>query len=113
MLKCTHMRNTSYRERGHRGFSMIELMIVVVVGIILTAMAIPTFRTIQRNLRTGGDARDINGEIVLAKMRADRKSTRLNSSHGYISYAVFCLKKKKTTNELGTPLARETRHPSP
>src|SRR2546422_7371975 len=29
--------------------------------------------------------------------RQDRKSTRLNSSHGYISYAVFCLKKKKTT----------------
>src|SRR2546422_4293922 len=28
---------------------------------------------------------------------ADRKSTRLNSSHGYISYAVFCLKKKNTT----------------
>src|SRR2546422_741786 len=28
----------------------------------------------------------------------DRKSTRLNSSHGYISYAVFCLKKKKTTS---------------
>src|SRR2546429_6096604 len=27
--------------------------------------------------------------------KADRKSTRLNSSHGYISYAVFCLKKKK------------------
>src|SRR2546429_3527094 len=33
-----------------------------------------------------------------ARMRngeEDRKSTRLNSSHGYISYAVFCLKKKK------------------
>src|SRR2546429_1788400 len=28
----------------------------------------------------------------------DRKSTRLNSSHGYISYAVFCLKKKKTVH---------------
>src|SRR2546422_10032426 len=28
----------------------------------------------------------------------DRKSTRLNSSHGYISYAVFCLKKKNTDN---------------
>src|SRR5687768_18240885 len=28
-------------------------------------------------------------------MKLDRKSTRLNSSHGYISYAVFCLKKKK------------------
>src|SRR2546422_2386765 len=31
----------------------------------------------------------------------DRKSTRLNSSHGYISYAVFCLKKKK--HSLRTP----------
>src|SRR2546429_3666208 len=30
----------------------------------------------------------------------DRKSTRLNSSHGYISYAVFCLKKKKYKNAL-------------
>src|SRR2546422_4664107 len=29
----------------------------------------------------------------------DRKSTRLNSSHGYISYAVFCLKKKKQTQK--------------
>src|SRR5687768_17956136 len=29
----------------------------------------------------------------------DRKSTRLNSSHGYISYAVFCLKKKKSFSE--------------
>src|SRR2546422_1661195 len=35
--------------------------------------------------------------LLDAVMRAvlDRKSTRLNSSHGYISYAVFCLKKKK------------------
>src|SRR2546422_6959790 len=31
----------------------------------------------------------------LALPQTDRKSTRLNSSHGYISYAVFCLKKKK------------------
>src|SRR2546422_1417423 len=30
----------------------------------------------------------------------DRKSTRLNSSHGYISYAVFCLKKKKSVRRL-------------
>src|SRR2546422_4134003 len=30
----------------------------------------------------------------------DRKSTRLNSSHGYISYAVFCLKKKKKKHEI-------------
>ena len=31
---------------------------------------------------------------------ADRKSTRLNSSHALISYAVFCLKKKKKTNTM-------------
>src|SRR5687768_17666473 len=30
----------------------------------------------------------------------DRKSTRLNSSHGYISYAVFCLKKKKKNKKI-------------
>src|SRR2546429_3755289 len=34
-------------------------------------------------------------EQVLPPLNTDRKSTRLNSSHGYISYAVFCLKKKK------------------
>src|SRR2546422_8578646 len=33
------------------------------------------------------------------EMATDRKSTRLNSSHGYISYAVFCLKKKLTTSD--------------
>src|SRR2546429_972265 len=36
----------------------------------------------------------------------DRKSTRLNSSHGYISYAVFCLKKKKNDRRPQSP----TRH---
>src|SRR2546422_5218786 len=34
------------------------------------------------------------------ELRRDRKSTRLNSSHGYISYAVFCLKKKKLRRSL-------------
>src|SRR5256885_9035264 len=35
--------------------------------------------------------------------RPDRKSTRLNSSHLVISYAVFCLKKKTTTNQIAFP----------
>src|SRR2546429_6738832 len=39
---------------------------------------------------------------------SDRKSTRLNSSHGYISYAVFCLKKKKVKDELGLPAIIKT-----
>src|SRR3989304_4538560 len=41
----------------------------------------------------------------------DRKSTRLNSSHGYISYAVFCLKKKNKNNSEESPPG-ETRHPT-
>src|SRR2546429_3837940 len=41
-----------------------------------------------------------NGESLLVEeFPKDRKSTRLNSSHGYISYAVFCLKKKKNTSK--------------
>src|SRR3989449_5799725 len=44
--------------------------------------------TLGRTLRAGD-------EVLIT----DRKSTRLNSSHGYISYAVFCLKKKKNTIE--------------
>src|SRR2546422_7889780 len=40
----------------------------------------------------------------------DRKSTRLNSSHGYISYAVFCLKKKKPMTR---PTSAVSSKPSP
>src|SRR2546422_3976873 len=42
----------------------------------------------------------------------DRKSTRLNSSHGYISYAVFCLKKKKKymNNSFGGRVVRSVRN---
>src|SRR2546422_5978791 len=42
---------------------------------------------------------------VLLSLR-DRKSTRLNSSHGYISYAVFCLKKKKEIDQIVTGTER-------
>src|SRR2546422_8118979 len=37
---------------------------------------------------------------TLEEVSRDRKSTRLNSSHGYISYAVFCLKKKKKNKQI-------------
>src|SRR2546429_4551515 len=51
---------------------------------------------------SGADLEAVSREAGLISLRRDispasldRKSTRLNSSHGYISYAVFCLKKKK------------------
>src|SRR5687768_17800306 len=59
-------------------------------------------RLARRTLRVGNQlARIIDDARVL---REDRKSTRLNSSHGYISYAVFCLKKKKRKTDRSTVL---------
>src|SRR2546422_3441509 len=63
------------------------------------------FRSSPRRLRPWNSV----GKAIPAKWRIvgatssrllglDRKSTRLNSSHGYISYAVFCLKKKNDVN---------------
>src|SRR2546429_1967667 len=54
----------------------------------------PDFRRVRREhlVETGRRIR-LKHDVALL----DRKSTRLNSSHGYISYAVFCLKKKKKT----------------
>src|SRR3712207_8068457 len=45
--------------------------------------------------RTGKDE-ELSIVRAIASLAEDRKSTRLNSSHANISYAVFCLKKKKT-----------------
>src|SRR5258708_28800398 len=52
------------------------------------------------------DAVEIADEISKISEEGDRKSTRLNSSHQIISYAVFCLKKKKKnkTNKIVIPV---------
>src|SRR2546430_12019928 len=62
--------------------------------------------------RARGD-RDGRGHAAGARARpllggGDRKSTRLNSSHSQISYAVFCLKKKKHYTGVSTSLSCET-----
>src|SRR2546429_5977789 len=51
------------------------------------------------------DVRVFDGEHVFEhrSVLLDRKSTRLNSSHGYISYAVFCLKKKNKDSSVDSP----------
>src|SRR3712207_8303619 len=56
----------------------------------------PQFSHRQRAELDGGDRSGIRLDLQPSPSRhADRKSTRLNSSHANISYAVFCLKKKK------------------
>src|SRR5256884_5496276 len=73
-----------------------------------TAVVVPMPSAKESTARAGADGRtflgarhwDDDGSVqrhlrfVSEPLPLDRKSTRLNSSHGYISYAVFCLKKK-------------------
>src|SRR5216684_6544299 len=58
------------------------------------------YTTLFRSESSRGDARRSRPPSPRDRVaRSDRKSTRLNSSHGYTSYAVFCLKKKNVRNE--------------
>src|SRR2546427_6021724 len=59
----------------------------------LTPSRGPVFLCTHMHKPTGGGS--MGPLVVLAYSGGDRKSTRLNSSHSQISYAVFCLKKKK------------------
>src|SRR3989449_11647622 len=57
----------------------------------------------RRMVRDAAASHQMIGMVLLKEgwetdYEGDRKSTRLNSSHGYISYAVFCLKKKKKSD---------------
>src|SRR5256886_12805862 len=82
------------------------------------------FRSVADKFSVDLEVRSVEGEVVdeedldpaQLKLRPpvvtviDRKSTRLNSSHSQISYAVFCLKKKKNqTNPSSTSLGRDSR----
>src|SRR2546429_4001747 len=69
------------------------------------------YTTLFRSLHAVGLAHRLQGGASLLgraglgaeEQQVDRKSTRLNSSHGYISYAVFCLKKKKKKRSSNYP----------
>src|SRR5256885_6791801 len=69
------------------------------IAVLVLTFAIPTFaRMANPFFATPGDVLILLGAVVIICAlfdEADRKSTRLNSSHLVISYAVFCLKKKK------------------
>src|SRR2546422_7676791 len=82
---------TLFRSDGYGGASG---------SIVLTLSQIPSNDNFAFCEFTGGANGSVTGSTRAATKETgepnqDRKSTRLNSSHGYISYAVFCLKKKK------------------
>src|SRR5258708_10201892 len=62
----------------------------------------------DRDPCAAGGASDVRRNHHRQHTGQDRKSTRLNSSHQIISYAVFCLKKKKTTHTCLTVVASAT-----
>src|SRR5207245_11540710 len=59
-------------------------------------ISLRTSRSTARSARRWSSCAESADSTGPPALTADRKSTRLNSSHGSISYAVFCLKKKKT-----------------
>src|SRR2546430_10889152 len=71
------------------------------------------YTTLFRSAEDSGESRSFWKRLISERAsslfsEADRKSTRLNSSHSQISYAVFCLKKKKKTatlTEYSTPMS--------
>src|SRR5438552_10085621 len=108
------MRKTSLRRPGHCQSILVErrgFLHVVFFFLLLRRPPRPTlfpyttlFRSARRrhHRRSGRRPRREERRRLPAGVRRDRKSTRLNSSHQIISYAVFCLK-KKTAAMLATP----------
>src|SRR2546422_4913577 len=100
-------QNVRYRRRGLlrlRLRQLLETRGLTPYGLAkFTGLSLNTIYRLTRRTGRFGLIRADTIERLCGALRVapDRKSTRLNSSHGYISYAVFCLKKKK--NSISTP----------
>src|SRR5687768_17938711 len=98
-----HHWRSSHLNRGFLRY--MDLLTVLTVGLVFGlkhatevdhVVAVSTIVSQQRNIWRSTFVGAMWGAGHTASLLiTDRKSTRLNSSHGYISYAVFCLKKKK------------------
>src|SRR5207247_9626334 len=90
---------------------LVQTRNMIIVTALLIAVHIALLFKRRNDIAEGKETSPVRIGIVLdvggrgdksfndgAYAGADRKSTRLNSSHEWISYAVFCLKKKKKTN---------------
>src|SRR5687768_18043885 len=85
---------TLFRSNTFKATAKPVLIGTAVVG--ATTMIFSIIMALTEGLRVNTESLSLlHAPFVLGLITGgDRKSTRLNSSHGYISYAVFCLKKK-------------------
>jgi type IV fimbrial biogenesis protein FimT len=74
----THLAScTLHGRRIHRGFTLIELMITVLVGVILVSLAIPSFETVFNSGRITGQANEFVATLQLARMEAIRRNAHV------------------------------------
>src|SRR5690242_21634274 len=88
--KSTLFPYTTLFRSGHLGEQPLQRHVALLAGDAVQSGEIA--RTEEERMRHAGAARLLR---LLGSAKEDRKSTRLNSSHMSISYAVFCLNKKK------------------
>src|SRR5207245_4433207 len=85
--------------RGFKAFllrgNVVDLAIAFVIGVAFSAVITAFVKDLVTPLIAAIGGKPDLASLYFTKAVIDRKSTRLNSSHGSISYAVFCLKKKK------------------
>src|SRR3989449_5881619 len=87
---------TLFRSRDRRVGVVLVLHLALQLQVLQVERHLPLRRVLAGAERPPALGHQLLGALALQREPAvDRKSTRLNSSHGYISYAVFCLKKKK------------------
>src|SRR5690606_41734626 len=91
-----HLRSHSFPTRRSSDLVVPDETLEVAYSLLVEheLMALPVVNNLQERRVLGMVRRH---EVASAYLRLDRKSTRLNSSHVKISYAVFCLKKKNKT----------------
>src|SRR5258708_1995752 len=99
----TGVERGPYREEGRHEIDVVGEFGIGIVGVEIKATAAPTIadaahlsyvRDRLGDRFLGGAVLHTGSDRPIGHARRDRKSTRLNSSHQIISYAVFCLKKK-------------------
>src|SRR5689334_24503171 len=85
MLNAVNLAFVAFSQAFGRVEGQVFVLFVIVVAAAEAAVGLGIIILIQRNRQS----------LNVERVDQDRKSTRLNSSHSSISYAVFCLKKKK------------------